>query len=75
MGHYQKGVRLCPLPTRPFAGISKIKLSVVKGLRVGKNYALKEGVTYLGRKGPHAVDVDLTEQENPGPRGWSIALL
>ena len=45
---------------------SKIKLSVSKGLRVGKSYALKEGVTYLGRKGPHAVDVDLTEQENPG---------
>ncbi len=45
---------------------SKAKLSVVKGNRVGKNYALKEGVTYVGRKGPHAVDVDLTEQENPG---------
>lgn len=45
---------------------SKIKLSVTKGLRVGKNYALKEGVTYLGRKGPHGVDVDITEQENPG---------
>ncbi len=45
---------------------SKAKLSVVKGLRAGKNYALKEGVTYVGRKGPHPVDVDLTEQENPG---------
>ena len=45
---------------------SKVKLSVVKGLRVGKTYALKQGVTYVGRKGPHAVDVDLTEQENPG---------
>jgi hypothetical protein len=45
---------------------AKVKLSVVKGLRVGKNYALKEGVTYVGRKGPHPVDVDLTEQENPG---------
>ena len=45
---------------------SKAKLSVVKGLRVGKNYALKQGVTYVGRKGPHPVDVDLTEQENPG---------
>jgi hypothetical protein len=45
---------------------SKAKLSVVKGLRVGKNYALKIGVTYVGRKGPTAVDVDLTEQENPG---------
>jgi hypothetical protein len=45
---------------------SKAKLSVVKGLRVGKTYSLKEGVTYIGRKGPHPVDVDLTEQENPG---------
>jgi hypothetical protein len=45
---------------------AKVKLSVAKGLRVGKNYALKEGVTYLGRKGPHPVDVDITEQENPG---------
>jgi hypothetical protein len=45
---------------------AKAKLSVVKGLRVGKNYGLKEGVTYVGRKGPHPVDVDLTEQENPG---------
>ena len=45
---------------------SKVKLSVVKGLRAGKSYALKEGVTYVGRKGPHAVDVDLTDQENPG---------
>jgi hypothetical protein len=45
---------------------AKVKLSVVKGLRAGKNYALKTGVTYVGRKGPHAVDVDLTEQESPG---------
>jgi hypothetical protein len=45
---------------------AKIKLAVVKGLRVGKSYALKEGVTYIGRKGPHPIDVDLTEQENPG---------
>lgn len=45
---------------------SKVKLSVAKGLRAGKNYSLKEGVTYIGRKGPHPVDVDLTEQENPG---------
>src|SRR5262249_8282720 len=45
---------------------AKVKLSVVKGLRVGKNYALKDGVTYLGHKGPMAVDVDLTEQESPG---------
>ena len=45
---------------------SKAKLSVVQGLRVGKNYALKEGVTYIGRKGPQSIDVDLSEQENPG---------
>jgi hypothetical protein len=45
---------------------SKVKLSVVKGLRVGKTYALKQGVTYVGRKGSFPVDVDLTEQENPG---------
>lgn len=45
---------------------SKVKLTVTKGLRVGKNYALKDGVTYVGRKGPFPVDVDLTEQENPG---------
>jgi predicted component of type VI protein secretion system len=45
---------------------SKVKLSVVKGLRPGKNYAIKEGVTYIGRKGPQQIDVDLTEQEMPG---------
>jgi hypothetical protein len=45
---------------------SKVKLSVVKGLRAGKSYALKQGVTYVGRKGAQAVDVDLSEQENPG---------
>src|SRR5262245_16834625 len=45
---------------------SKAKLTVVKGLRAGKSYSLKQGVTYVGRKGPHPVDVDLTEQENPG---------
>jgi hypothetical protein len=45
---------------------AKVKLSVTKGLRAGKSYSLKEGVTYIGRQGPTAVDVDLTEQENPG---------
>src|SRR5437660_4719697 len=45
---------------------AKVKLSVVKGLRAGKNYALKQGVTYVGRMGSHAVDVDLSEQESPG---------
>jgi hypothetical protein len=45
---------------------SKVKLQVTKGLRAGKSYSLKEGVNYVGRKGPTAVDLDLTEQENPG---------
>jgi hypothetical protein len=45
---------------------TKVKLSVVKGLRAGKTYGVKEGVTYVGRMGPFPVDVDLTEQENPG---------
>ena len=50
----------------PNPASAKAKLSVTKGLRSGKTYALKEGVTYIGRKGPQAVDVDLTEQEMPG---------
>jgi hypothetical protein len=45
---------------------AKVKLSVVKGLRAGKTYGIKEGVTYVGRQGPTSVDVDLSEQENPG---------
>jgi allophanate hydrolase subunit 2 len=45
---------------------AKAKLSVVKGLRAGKTYSLKEGTTYVGRMGPMAIDVDLTEQEMPG---------
>jgi hypothetical protein len=45
---------------------SKAKLTVVKGLRIGKTYSLKDGVSYIGRKGPNSIDVDLTEQENPG---------
>ncbi len=45
---------------------SKIKLNVAKGLRPGKTYSIKEGVTYIGRKGPHPIDVDLSDQENPG---------
>src|SRR5262249_122851 len=45
---------------------SKVKLSVVNGIRKGKTYSLKEGVTYVGRKGPMNVDVDLSDQENPG---------
>jgi len=45
---------------------AKIKLSVVKGSPCRQKLRLKEGVTYIGRKGSHAVDVDITEQENPG---------
>ncbi len=43
-----------------------VKLSVTEGIRKGKAYAVKEGTNYVGRKGPHEVNVDLTEQENPG---------
>jgi hypothetical protein len=50
----------------PLPDGSKVKFTVTQGLRVGKNYALKQGVTYVGRKGPTSVDIDLTEQENPG---------
>lgn len=50
----------------PSPETAKAKLAVVKGLRTGKTYSLKEGVSYIGRMGPHAIDVDLTEQENPG---------
>ena len=45
---------------------AKVKLSVVKGLRAGKTYGVKEGVTYVGRQGPTSVDVDLSEQEHAG---------
>ncbi len=50
----------------PNPATAKAKLSVTKGLRTGKTYGLKEGVTYIGRMGPQQVDVDLTEQEMPG---------
>ena len=53
-------------PPALLPGSAKVKLSIVKGLRVGKNYGVKEGVTYVGRQGKNAVDVDLTDQENPG---------
>jgi DNA-directed RNA polymerase specialized sigma24 family protein len=51
---------------KPLPEGAKVTLSVVKGLHSRKDYALKEGVNYVGRQGPYAVDVDLTEQENPG---------
>ena len=51
----------------PLPAGSKAKLAVITGLRAGKTYGLKEGgVTYLGRMGPLGVDVDISEQENPG---------
>src|SRR5437763_15592962 len=53
-------------PPAPLPDGSKVKLAVVTGLRVGKSYALKDGATYIGRLGPQQVDVDLSEQENPG---------
>ena len=53
-------------PAAPLPDGSKVKLAVVTGLRVGKSYALKDGATYIGRMGPQQVDVDLSEQENPG---------
>jgi predicted component of type VI protein secretion system len=55
-----------PSTATPLPDGSKVKLAVVTGLRVGKSYALKEGATYIGRMGPQPVDVDLSEQENPG---------
>ena len=45
---------------------SKAKLTVTEGLRKGKTYALQEGVNYIGRMGPTEINIDLTEQENPG---------
>ncbi len=57
---------MSPANPAPLPEGSKVKLSVVKGLRVGKTYVVKDGATYLGRMGPQQVDVDLSEQENPG---------
>ena len=48
---------------------AKAKLQVVAGLRKGKTYGVQEGVNYIGRLGKSpkmTVDIDLTEQENPG---------
>src|SRR5437764_3353421 len=64
--HSRKGAPVSAPASSALPEGSKVKLSVVKGLRAGKNYALKEGVNYVGRQGPTAIDVDLTEQENPG---------
>jgi hypothetical protein len=61
-----KGVPVSAPNSSPVPGAAKAKLSVVKGLRAGKTYGVKEGVNYIGRKGPQQIDVDLTEQEMPG---------
>ncbi len=57
---------MSPPTAAPLPQGSKVKLSVVKGLRTGKTYVVKDGATYVGRIGPQQVDVDLSEQENPG---------
>src|SRR5262249_191514 len=62
----RKGFTVSSPTPAPLPEGTKVKLDVTRGLRVGKNYALKQGVTYLGRKGSMAVDIDLSEQENPG---------
>ncbi|MFN4257925.1 MAG: FHA domain-containing protein [Gemmataceae bacterium] len=51
-----------PTP-EPLPAGSKAKLTVVRGVRAGKTYALKEGINYIGREGKFPVDVDLSEQE------------
>jgi hypothetical protein len=62
----RKGLLVSAPNPGPLPEGAKPKLSIVKGLRPGKTYGLKDGVNYLGRKGPMEIDVDLTEQENPG---------
>ena len=54
----QKAPPVSPSTPAPLPEGSKVKLSVVTGLRVGKSYALKDGATYIGRLGPQQVDVD-----------------
>jgi len=45
---------------------SKAKLTVVKGIRTGKTYGVREGgVTYIGRQGAQPVDINLNEHEKP----------
>jgi len=48
---------------------SQVKLSVVRGQRVGAAYPVKEGKTILGRAAAgeqQPVDVDMDDQERPG---------
>lgn len=55
-----------PAPAAPavLAPGTKAKLTITRGLRPGKTFALKEnGATYIGRAGPQPCDVNLTEQE------------
>jgi hypothetical protein len=44
-------------------GTAKAKLTVLRGIRAGKTYGVKEGVTYIGRQGAAPVDVNLNEHE------------
>lgn len=54
----------------PTAGVlpagTKVKLTVIRGNRAGKTYGVKEGLTYIGRKGPQPVDIDLDQHEQKG---------
>jgi pSer/pThr/pTyr-binding forkhead associated (FHA) protein len=54
-----------PAP-EPLAPGSKVKLSVVRGQRVGAAYPVKEGENILGRTGDKPVDVNFDDQERPG---------
>lgn len=54
---------------------AKAKLTVVRGIRVGKTYGIKEGVNYIGKAGAQPVDVDLNEQEKPCTAANRHALL
>jgi len=45
---------------------SAVKLSVVRGERVGGAFPIKEGPNYIGREGGAPVDVNVAELERPG---------
>ena len=53
-----------PIPPLP-AG-AKIKLTVVRGNRVGRAYGLREGISFIGRQGAQPVDVNMDDHEKPG---------
>ncbi|MBL8792446.1 MAG: FHA domain-containing protein [Planctomycetia bacterium] len=45
-------------------GAAKAKLQVLRGIRAGRTYGIKEGgVTYIGRQGAAPVDVNLNDHE------------